>query len=115
MCGHFSDRDNIDFIIVSFDYKYDTPRILNEYYGPIISGHKNWYVWSSTGQVSDVYRLTKQVGCEFWGVDENDIGHTLRSVLLDPERRLMKAFDGTDWRPEVVERDIRNIFRAYNF
>ena len=49
-----------------------------------------------------------------WGVEENDIGHTLRSVLIDPERRLMKVFEGTDWRPEVAERDIQNILKAYN-
>lgn len=103
----FSDRDNIDFIIVSFDYKYDTPRILNEYYGPTISGHKNWYVWSSTGKVSEVYRLTKQVGCEFWGVDENNIGHNLRSVLLGPDRKILGMWPGTDWKAGEVKNAIQ--------
>ena len=48
-------------------------------------------------------------------IDENEIGHSHRSVLLDPNRRLMKTFDGTDWRPEAAERDIRNILRANNY
>ena len=51
----------------------------------------------------------------FWGIEENDIGHSLRSVLIDPDRRLLKAFEGTDWRPEVVERKINNILKAYSF
>jgi len=46
-------------------------------------------------------------------VEEDDIGHTLRSVIIDPERRLMKAYDGTDWAPESIERDIRNLLKAY--
>ncbi|SVA65580.1 uncharacterized protein METZ01_LOCUS118434 [marine metagenome] len=103
----FSDRDDIDLIIVSFDYKYDTPTVLNEFYGPTIADHKNWHVWSSTGKVSDVYRLTKQVGCEFWGVDENNIGHNLRSVLLGPDRKILGIWPGTDWKAGEVKNAIQ--------
>ena len=35
-------------------------------------------------------------------------------ILIDPERRLMKVFEGTDWNPEIAERDIRNILKAYS-
>ena len=71
--------------------------------------------YSSFGHLNDIFTLAGQSNVSFWGIDENNIGHTLRSVLLDPERRLLKGFDGTDWRPEVAERDIRNILKAYSY
>ena len=69
--------------------------------------------YSSFGHLNDIFMLAGQSFVSFWGVDENDIGHSLRSIIIDPERRLMKAYDGTDWTPEAAERDIRNILKAY--
>ena len=79
-----------------------------------MESNQNLRVLSSTGHLNDIFSLAGQSFVSFWGVDENDIGHTLRSVLIDPERRLMKVFEGTDWRPEAAERDIRNILKAYS-
>ena len=36
-------------------------------------------------------------------------------IIIDPERRLMKAYEGTEWQPEKAEKDIRNLLEAYNF
>ena len=58
--------------------------------------------------------MAGQSNVSFWGINENDIGHTLRSVIIDPERRLLKAYDGMDWMPEEAEWEINNILRAYN-
>ena len=110
----FKDNLNIEFILVSFDYAYDTPSILKQTYGSLLEYSPNLTVLSSTGHSNDIFSLTGQSLVSFWGVDENDIGHTLRSVLIDPERRVMRVFDGTDWRPEAAERDIRNILKMYN-
>ena len=77
---------------------------------PIHSLNRTW-----TGGIGILYfSLAGQSNVSFWGVDNNDIGHTLRSIFIDPERRLMKVFEGTDWRLEDAERDIRNILKTYN-
>ena len=110
----FQYEPNIEFILVSFDYVYDTPSILKKTYGSLLDSNPNLKVYSSTDQLNDIFSLAGQSNVSFWGVDKNDIGHTLRSVLIDPERRFMKAFEGTDWHPETAERDIKNILRAYN-
>ncbi|SVD04866.1 uncharacterized protein METZ01_LOCUS357720, partial [marine metagenome] len=110
----FRNEPNIEFILVSFDYAYDTPSILRKTYESLLETNSNMKAYSSTNHLNDLFTLAGQSNVSFWGIDENDIGHTLRSVLIDPEKRLMKAFDGTDWRPESVERDIRNIMRVYN-
>ena len=111
----FQDIPEIEFLLVSFDYLYDTPSILKLNYGSLISSNPNLKAYSSYGHINDIFTLSGQSQVSFWGIEENDIGHSLRSVLIDPERRLMKAFDGLDWRPELVERKIKNILKAYSF
>ena len=106
------DESTIEFILISFDYAYDTPAILKQSYTSLLES--NIRIWSSTEHMDDIFSLAGQSNVSFWGVDNNDIGHTLRSIFIDPERRLMKVFEGTDWRPEDAERDIRNIMKTYN-
>ena len=110
----YKNNPNIEFILISFDYAFDTPTVLRNYYSGILESNPNLIVLSSTGHLNDIFSLAGQSFVSFWGVVENDIGHTLRSVLIDPERRLMKVFEGTDWHPEAAERDIRNILKAYS-
>ena len=110
----FSGNPNIEFILVSFDYIYDTPTVIKSAYGSMLAATPNLKAYSSFGHLNDIFTLGGQSSVSFWGVDENDIGHTLRSILLDPNRRLLKTYDGTEWRPESAERDIRNIMKAYS-
>jgi len=110
----YKNNPNIEFILISFDYAFDTPTVLRNYYSGILESNPNLIILSSTGHLNDIFSLAGQSFVSFWGVVENDIGHTLRSVLIDPERRLMKVFEGTDWHPETAERDIRNILKAYS-
>ena len=44
----------VEFIMVSFDYKYDTPAVLKKAYGPSVINYRNWDVWSSIGRIEDV-------------------------------------------------------------
>ena len=105
----FQSSDEIEFIMVSFDYKYDTPEMLRTYYGNILIGYDNWSIWSSTGRLDDIYTLSRQVGCDFWGVDENKIGHKLRSALIDPELRLLADWEGDEWSAEDVKKELNNL------
>jgi len=107
----FKDRNDIEFVMVSFDYKYDTPRVLKDFYGSTISDHDNWKVLSSTGRIEDVYRLAKQSGCEFWGIEENNIGHTLRSVLIGPNREMLGSWPGDNWKVGNVKTAIELLMK----
>ena len=106
LADSFSNNTNIDFIMVSFDYKYDTPTVLKEFYGSTILGYNNWYVWSSSGRVNDVYTLVKQSGGDFWGVEEGKIGHTLSSVLIGPDRAILSSWKGDKWKTSQVKNAI---------
>ena len=110
----FAETSKIEFILISFDYIYDTPSVLKTIYSPHTNSYPNMQFYSSFGHLNDIFMLAGQSFVSFWGIDENDIGHTLRSVIIDPERRLMKTYEGTEWAPESAERDIWNLLKAYN-
>ena len=107
----FKDRENIEFIMVSFDYIYDTPSVLKEFYGSTVMGHNNWQVWSSIGRIDDVYRLVKQSGGDFWGIEEGRIGHSLSSVLIGPDRVLLGSWPGDDWKVGDVKNAIELLMK----
>jgi len=107
----FSDYENINFIMVSFDYLHDTPSILKDFYGSTVLGHNNWQVWSSTGRIDDVYRLVKQSGGDFWGIEEGKIGHTLSSVLIGPDRVVLGIWPGDDWKAGDVKNAIELLMK----
>ena len=110
----FSETEKIEFILISFDYIYDTPSVMKSIYGSYTASYPNMNFYSSVGHLNDIFMLSGQSFVSFWGVDEDDIGHTLRSIIIDPERRLMNAYEGTEWHTETAERDIRNLLKAYH-
>jgi protein SCO1/2 len=107
----YKDRNDIEFVMVSFDYKHDTPTVLKDFYGPTIDRFDNWKVWSSTGHIEDVYRLAKQSGCNFWGIEENKIGHTLRSILIGPNREVLGNWLGDNWKAGNVKTAIELLMK----
>jgi protein SCO1/2 len=107
LADSFADSKSIDFVLVSFDYKYDLPSILKQNYGASIAGYDNLKIWSSAGKLDDVYKLVKQSGGDFWGVEKDKIGHTLRSVLISPDRELLASWSGEEWKVQEVERGIQ--------
>ena len=100
---------NIKFIIISFDYLYDTPEILFKTYESTFRNYKNWHMWSSHNHINDLHLIASQCMFGFSGVEENDISHNMRSILIDPERRLIKTFDGLDWLPKDAKAYISQI------
>ena len=107
----FQSSDAVEFIMVSFDYLYDSPGVLRDFYGPAISGYDNWKVWSSINHIEDVYRLAKQSGCDFWGIENGKIGHTLRSVLIGPNREMVGSWPGDVWRAGDVKNAIEVLMK----
>ena len=103
----FSNSRSIDFIMVSFDYKYDTPSVMDRYYGASTEEYDNWKVWSSSGRIDDIYRLVKQSGGDFWGIEQERIGHSLSSVLIGPEREVLGSWKGENWDELHVKNAIK--------
>ena len=113
LANHFKDNKNIEFILISFDHIYDSPDVLKNIYGTMEKENSNIKFFSSKGRIDDLYIITKQSMCEFWGVEENNIGHTMRSILIGPSGQLLHAYDGTDWKPSIARDDISNMLKMY--
>ena len=111
LASHFKNK-NISFLLISFDYLYDTPEVLYNIYGPIET--ENMRFLSSHNHINDIFQLTQQSGIAYWGVEENNIGHSMRSILIDKELKILKTFDGLDWRPGDARKDIENLIKLYN-
>ncbi|MBI72581.1 MAG: hypothetical protein CMG61_03980 [Candidatus Marinimicrobia bacterium] len=102
------DNRNIDFLILSFDYLFDTPEILKKNYGSIEDKFPNIKFLSSTNHYNDLIQLTKQSNVSFGGVEDNNIGHTMITLILDNNKKLIKSYQGIDWKPSNFKRDLTN-------
>ena len=111
LANNFRRNKDIELIMVSFDYIYDSPEILKEFYGESINNYENWRVWSSQNKISDLYTLSSEIGCQFWGIEENNIGHNLRSALIGPNMELLKVWEGDEWLAKNVTRDIKDYMK----
>ena len=114
LAKEFRYNDKISFVMVSFDYIYDTPNILNDFYGEIVNDFDNWKVLSSVENISNLYTLSSELGCEFWGIEENNIGHNLRSALIGPKMELLKVWEGDDWIAGDVKKYIESYLKIGN-
>ena len=110
LAKHFKNK-NINFLMISFDYLYDTPQVLKNIYGPIETDNMKFL--SSFNHLNDIFSLAQQSGVAFWGVEENNIGHSMRTILIDKNLKLVKTFDGLDWKPSEAKRDIENLIKLY--
>ena len=110
----FKDNDKLKLVMVSFDYLYDTPEILESYYKSSIKDFPNWSVLSSVGKINDLYTLSSEIGCEYWGIEENNIGHNLRSALIGPDKTLLKVWQGDEWLAGSVSDEIENYMKFSN-
>ena len=108
LANHFIDED-INFIIISFDYMYDTPSVMSDVYGSIET--ENIRFLSSYKHINDIFSLTQQSGIAYWGVEENNIGHSMRSILVDENLKLITYFDGIDWKPGDAKNTIENLIK----
>tara|TARA_B100000029_G_C17584200_1_gene960647 strand:+ start:247 stop:1110 length:864 start_codon:yes stop_codon:yes gene_type:complete len=113
LASSFSSRNELDFITISFDYIYDNPYTLQKHYGGLTEPFPNWQVWSSFGKKEDMISLAHYSQFAFWGVEENDIGHSMRSLLLGPDLKLLAAWDGLDWKAVTVKQEIEKILALY--
>lgn len=105
--------DKTHLLSVSFDPKYDTPKVLRSY-GAAITGQytsetfKHWEF--ATGTPDQIKEIAQFFGLTY--VQEKDqIVHSLRTIIITPDGKVYKIYRGNDWKPDEVLRELQNLFK----
>lgn len=94
----FGERLGSDLVLltVTFDPKYDTPEQLKAYAQRYDADVPGWHFL--TGDAGAIARVCSMFGVEFWP-EEGLITHTLQTVVIDRQGRLVAAAEGKDFTP----------------
>ena len=97
--------DELELISITFDPEYDTPGVLREY--AEIRGIDTSNYSFMTGPESAIKDLLRQFGV-IAEVEGPIIQHTLATLLINPEGRIIDRADGSQWD---VNQFVRKILR----
>jgi protein SCO1/2 len=92
--------DKWHLVSISFDPKFDTPKVLKNYGQSYRADFATWdFV---TADQSTIMKLTDGFGLSLSDDEGGLIAHNLRTVLLDKEGKIVKVINGNEWMPEEV-------------
>ena len=95
---------------VSFDPKNDTPPVLKQHAQKLQFDPGVWTFATAEREEVDVFAtnlgLTLVRG---EAANPDEIGHTLRTAIIDRQGRLAKAFTGADWTPEQLVDEMQKL------
>ncbi|MFH1498069.1 MAG: SCO family protein [Verrucomicrobiota bacterium] len=90
-------RTDLELISITFDPEFDTPGVLQEY--ARARGIDTTNFTFLTGPERAIKDLLTQFGVHTQ-FDGNMIQHTLATVLISPDGRIIHRADGSRWKPE---------------
>jgi protein SCO1/2 len=103
MLGQPNAPTNWQFLCISFDSEHDSPEVLRSH--AKFYRHNNpdrWLFAVATPQV--LATLAPELDLMFAKDVGGSISHNLRTVVLDPQGRIYRQFDGNHWTPaELAE------------
>jgi protein SCO1/2 len=97
----------VHLVTVSFDPITDTPDVLKAHAQELGADPKRWTFLTGDREVIDEFAMRFGVSLVREQNDARDITHNLRTAIVDPEGRLVKAYTGNEWTPAEVMADIR--------
>lgn len=107
--------DRISFLSHSIDFKYDQPHVLKAYANKLGVDNEQWQFVN--GSKADIYGMADQY-LVYTAEDANAPGgydHQGYLVLVDKDRRIRGAYDGTeDEQVEKLQADIKILLKEQN-
>jgi protein SCO1/2 len=104
----FKDNPEVMFLSHTIDYKYDTPHVLKKYAAKLGVDDKKWEF--AYGTREDVYGLAEKSYLTSVQEDTTQKGNYVHQgwlVLIDKDRKMRGAYDGTD--PKAVDKLAKDI------
>ncbi len=100
---------------ISFDPEYDTPKVLRSY-GAAYTGKyadETFEHWEfASGSADEVKGIAQFFGLRYHKDEQTgkeQMIHTLRTVLIDPDSKLVKIYRGNEWKPDEVIADLKDL------
>ena len=97
---------------ISFDPEYDTPKVLRSY-GAAFTGkysEENFAHWEfASGSADEVKGIAQFFGLRYYQSPsgEEQVIHSLRTVVIGPDGKVVKVYRGNEWKPEEILKDLQ--------
>jgi protein SCO1/2 len=98
-------------LTISFDPEYDTPKVMRSY-GASHTGRysdEKFEHWEfTTGSADEVKRIAEFLGLRYFkdsSTGEEQVMHSLRTAVIDPNGKLVKLYRGNEWKPAEIVND----------
>ena len=98
---------NATLLSVSFDPVTDTPAVLKKHAEGLNADPKMWTFVTGDRDELDQWASRFGVSVSRAMNDAKDITHNLRTVIIDRQGNLVRAYTGNEWTPEQVLADVR--------
>src|SRR5438477_5088509 len=102
-------------LTISFDPDYDTPKVMRSY-GSSHSGRysdETFQHWEFlTGSQDEVKGIAQFFGLRYFHDTESgeeQVIHSLRTAVIDPEGKLVKLYRGNEWKPGEIAADLTTL------
>jgi protein SCO1/2 len=100
-------RDKVKLLSVSFDPKNDTPPVLKKHAKELGADPKLWTFVTGSRDEIDKFAMTFGVTLiRGEASDPNEIGHTLRTAIIDRSGKLVKTYTGNEWSASDIVADL---------
>lgn len=97
-------------ITISFDPRFDSPRVLKEYGKSYGADFTSWdFVTDPDTLGATIMKLADGLGLTYENDEGGLIAHNLRTVILDKEGKIAKVLQGNEWKAEEVADQLRTL------
>jgi protein SCO1/2 len=97
---------------ISFDPKFDSPRVLKPYGKRYGADFTSWdFVTDPDTSGKAIMRLADGLGLTYENDEGGLIAHNLRTVILDTQGRISKVIQGNEWKAQEVASYLRTLVR----
>lgn len=102
-------------VSVSIDPKFDTPSVLRTYGLAYLGGdEKKFQHWSFTVPTPEDLKRLAEAFALVYEEEDNQIAHSMSTVLIGPDGRLIKEWNVSDWSAAEAVAAMRQVENAKN-